>query len=110
MVFQIKEVREFNQNCSPTGTPTLGGSTGSCPLCPHPWGAGGARVALRTEFFPSLLSSEGAFSGIADSLLQVNFFFFSIHLNLLQFTYYSLYYIQFTQQYYKNDTTECKRS
>ena len=73
MVFQIKKVREFNQNRSPTGTPTLGGSSGSCPLCPHPWEAGGARVALHTEFFPSLLSSEGVFSGIADSLVQENF-------------------------------------
>ena len=59
MVFQIKEVREFNQICYPTGTPMLG--------------AGGARVTLHTEFFPSLLSSEGAFSSIADRLLQLNF-------------------------------------
>ena len=36
-------------------------------------GAGGARFALHTEFLPSLLSSEGAFSGISDSLLQKNF-------------------------------------
>ena len=36
-------------------------------------GAGGARNALHTEFLPSLLSSEGAFSGISDSLLQENF-------------------------------------
>ena len=33
-------------------------------------GAGGARIALHTEFFPSLLSSEGAFSGISDSLVE----------------------------------------
>ena len=33
-------------------------------------GAGGARIALYTEFFPSLLSSEGAFSGISDSLVE----------------------------------------
>ena len=33
-------------------------------------GAGGARIALHTEFLPSLLSSEGAFSSISDSLLQ----------------------------------------
>ena len=36
-------------------------------------GAGGGRTALHTEFFPSLLSSEGAFSSISDSLLQQNF-------------------------------------
>ena len=36
-------------------------------------GAGGARIALHTEFLPSLLSSEGAFSGISDSLLQEDF-------------------------------------
>ena len=47
--------------------------TGRCPLCPHSWGAGGARVALRTELFPSLLSAEEAFSGIVDSLVQENF-------------------------------------
>ena len=41
---------------------------GSYPLCPHPWGAEGARIAL-----PSLLSSEGAFSGTSDSLLQETF-------------------------------------
>ena len=34
---------------------------------------GGARIALHTEFLPFLLSSEGAFSGISDSLLQENF-------------------------------------
>ena len=38
-----------------------------------PWGAGGVRIALRTEFFPSVLSSEGAFSGIVDSLVLENF-------------------------------------
>ena len=31
--------------------------------------AGGARIALSTEIFPSLLSSERAFSGIVDSLV-----------------------------------------
>ena len=41
-------------------TPTLGG-------------AGGARIALHTEFFPSLLSSEGAFPGIADDLVPEYF-------------------------------------
>ena len=37
------------------------------------WGAGGARIVLHTESLPSLLSSEGAFSGISDSLLQKTF-------------------------------------
>ena len=69
MVFQIKKVQEFNQNCSPTGTPTLG----ELPPLPPSLGAEGARVPLHTEFLPSLLSSEGAFSGIADSLVQENF-------------------------------------
>ena len=32
------------------------------------------RIALHTEFFPSLLSSERAFSGIVDSLVYKNFF------------------------------------
>ena len=46
------------------------GRRGSCPLLPHPWGAGGTRIALHTDFIPSLLSSEGAFSGIVDSLVE----------------------------------------
>ena len=50
-----------------------GGRRGSCPLCPHSRGAGGARIALHTEFFPSLLSAEEAFSGIVDSLAQGHF-------------------------------------
>ena len=33
------------------------------------WGAGGARIALHTELFPSLLSAEEAFSSIVDSLV-----------------------------------------
>ena len=36
-------------------------------------GTGGARIALHTEFFRSLLSSKGAFSGTPDSLVQENF-------------------------------------
>ena len=48
-----------------------GGRRGNCP---HPWGAGGTTIALHTEFLPSLLSSERAFSYISDSLLQENFF------------------------------------
>ena len=35
-------------------------------------GAGGARFALQTELFLSLLSSEWAFSGIVDSLVFEN--------------------------------------
>ena len=58
---------------SMAGTPALGARRGSCPLCPHPWGAGEARIALHTEFLPSLLSFEGAFSSISGSLLQENF-------------------------------------
>ena len=55
------------------GMPMLGGRRGSCSLCPYSWGAGGARIALHSELFPSLLSSEGAFSSFVDSLLQENF-------------------------------------
>ena len=51
------------------GTLTLGVRRGSCPLCHHPWVAGGAKGVLRTEFFPSVLSSKGALSGIVDSLV-----------------------------------------
>ena len=41
-------------------------------LDPHAWGAGGAKITHQTELFPSLLSSEGAFSGIVGSLVQEN--------------------------------------
>ena len=34
MVYKIKEVREFNQNCSPTGTPTLGAARAAAPSAP----------------------------------------------------------------------------
>ena len=50
-----------------------GGRRGSCPLCRHSWGAGGARIALHTELFPSLLSAEEAFFSIVDSFVQGNF-------------------------------------
>ena len=50
-----------------------GGQDGQLLLCPHSWGAGGARLALHTELSPSLLSAEEAFSGIADSLVQESF-------------------------------------
>ena len=53
-------------------TPTLGGRRDSCSLRLHLWGQG-ARIALHAELFPFLLSSEGAFSGIVDSLFQENF-------------------------------------
>ena len=36
-------------------------------------GAGGARIALHTELFPSLLSAEEAFSGFVDDLVQETF-------------------------------------
>ena len=50
-----------------------GGRRGSCLLFPNPWAVEGARIVLRTEFFPSLLSSEGTFSGIVDSFVKENF-------------------------------------
>ena len=52
----------------------LGDRRDSCSLCPYSWGAGGARISLHTELIPSLLSSEGAFSGNVDSLGQENIF------------------------------------
>ena len=55
------------------GTPTLGGKRESCPFFPLPWGAGGARIALCAALFPSLISCEGAFSGVVDSLMSTNF-------------------------------------
>ena len=33
----------------------------------------GARISFHTELFPFLLSCEGGFSGIVDSLVQENF-------------------------------------
>ena len=44
----------------------------SCSFCIHQWGVGGPRIALHTELFPSLLSSERAFSSIVDSLVHKN--------------------------------------
>ena len=40
---------------------------------PYPWETGGARTALHVELFPSLLSSEVAFSVVVDSLVEENF-------------------------------------
>ena len=48
----------------PSGTSTLGRGAG---------GAGGARISLRTELFPSLLSFEGALSCAVDSFVQKHF-------------------------------------
>jgi len=42
----------------------------AAPLFPHSWGAGGARIALHTEFYPSLPSYKTAFSSIVDSLIH----------------------------------------
>ena len=55
-----------------TGAPTLGGQEGQLHPLPSSMGAGGLRIALPTEFFPFLLSSEVAFSGTVDSLVQEN--------------------------------------
>ena len=54
-------------NLSLAGMPMLGARKGSFSLCPLPWGAGGARIALSAKIFTSLLSCEGAFAGILDS-------------------------------------------
>ena len=47
-----------------------GGVGGAASPLPSFMGAGGARIALHTELFPSLLSAEEAFFGIVDSLIQ----------------------------------------
>ena len=61
--------------CFGRGTPVrdayIWGRRGNCPLIHE--GAGGARVDLQTDLFPSFLSSEGAFSGIEDSMVQEYF-------------------------------------
>ena len=49
-----------------------GGKRGSCPFLSSSMGEGGPKIALRTEFFPSLQSAEGAFSGIVDCLVLEN--------------------------------------
>ena len=50
-----------------------GGQDGQLPpLLSFMGEAGGARVDLQTELFPSLLSAEEAFSGIVDGLVQKN--------------------------------------
>ena len=46
------------------------GAGGTAVPPPSSIGAGGARISLQTELFPTLLSSQGAFSGILDSLVQ----------------------------------------
>ena len=47
-----------------------GGRKGQLPPLPSSIWTGGARIALLAEFCPPLLSSEGEFSGIVDSLVQ----------------------------------------
>ena len=54
-------------------TPTLGGQEGQLPPLPSSMGAGSARFALCAALFPSLISCEGAFSGVVDSLVAANF-------------------------------------
>ena len=53
------------------GTSTLWVKTDSCPLCPHPWGGGqkGQELSFILNSFHSI-SSEEAFPGIVDSLVQ----------------------------------------
>ena len=43
------------------------------PPLPSTMGGGVGKIALRTELFSSLLSSEVTFLGIVDSLVQENF-------------------------------------
>ena len=50
----------------------LGGRRAAAPL-PSSMGAGGARIAFHTVLFSSLLSSEGAFLSIVDSVVLENF-------------------------------------
>ena len=51
-----------------------GGEGGTVAPLPSSLEAGGARNALHTELFSSLLSSEWAFSSVIDSLAQENYF------------------------------------
>ena len=44
---------------------------GQLPLCLLPWGAGGARIAFHAQIFPSLLSCEGAFSGVETNIPNI---------------------------------------
>ena len=54
------------------GTPIMGRQEGQLSSLPSSMVAGGARIALYTELFSSLLSYEGASSGVEDSLIQEN--------------------------------------
>jgi len=56
-----------------SGDAYFGWQGAAAPLCPHPWGAGGARITLHTKLFLSLLSCEGAFSSVVDSLVHGSF-------------------------------------
>ena len=51
-----------------------GGARGAAaPSALFHGGAGRARIALCAALFPSLISCEGAFSGVVDSLVATNF-------------------------------------
>ena len=70
-----------------SGTPTLEGKRGSCPLSALFLGeVGEARIAIHIELFPFLLSCKGAFSGVADSLKGREFFW--VHDKLLSIKYF----------------------
>ena len=50
-----------------------GGQKEQLPPALIQWGAGGARIAVHTKLFPSLLYSERAFCGSVDSLVHKSF-------------------------------------
>ena len=50
-----------------------GGQEGQLPTLLSSVGAGGARISLCAALFLSLISCEGAFSGIVDSFVSTNF-------------------------------------
>ena len=67
-------LRFFSQPTS--GTPTLGGRRGSCPICPHPWGAGGARISLHDEpWIEGYLIEGGTVSRHYSTCAGESFFF-----------------------------------
>ena len=59
--------------CSGQGPLRWGSGGAAVPSALFRGGAGGARIALNTEIFASLLSREGAFSGMLDSFFHDTF-------------------------------------
>ena len=71
---QIVSWRTLDRDASadPGRDDYAGGSAAAPSVFFHVAG-GGARIALHIGLFPALLSCEGVFSGVVDSLVQENF-------------------------------------